>query len=587
MKVRVAQSAGFCWGVRRAVDRVIQIADSTGQPVYTLGPLIHNPQTVEHLRSKNVHTVEEAVGAAGGTLVYRAHGISPQVREEVRAMERPVSDATCPDVGIIASAVKKHYGRGYFVVIYGKKGHAETIGLEGYAPGSSAVIRAVEEIEDLPDADRVCLVSQSTMNDAEFEEIAQAVRRRYRHASSVEVHNTICDDTRSRQREVVALAAEVDAMVVVGGRNSSNTNHLAELSRQTGTRTFHVETEDELDPAEFSGCRVVGVTAGASTPNWRIERVRDRLAAMAGADEGGALAPLKRALVLAARLNLYLAVGAAGLTALCALVLGGTAGLDPVVLAAAALFVFAAHTYNQANNARVLAVNDPARYTIFRRHPHATYLAVGVATLAALALAALRGPAALLMVLGPVAGGALYRVPLPPLLPLAGAERRRRSVSSMAGSKDLLTAGAWGTVAALLPATASAGFPALLRPASWTLYFAVFCLIGVRSVVFDMRDIQGDRMVGRETLPMVLGSARTRLILVAGLAATALLVAAAVASGVLASSGLLMLLPLAHAGLALWLFERGVVRRGMRFELLADGALYVASLAAAAAWLAA
>jgi len=581
MKVRVAKSAGFCWGVRRAVDRVIQLSDSTGQPVFTLGPLIHNPQTVGHLSSKNVHTVESPEEAVGGTLVYRAHGITPQLRKQVQAMGRPVSDATCPDVGIIASAVKKHYRRGYFLVIFGKKGHAETVGLQGYAPDRSVVVRTVEEVAALPDAERVCLVSQSTMHDEEFDEIAAAVRERYRNAEAVEIKNTICEDSRSRQQEVLTLAREMDAMVIVGGRNSSNTNHLAKLSRQTGTRTFHIETEEELDPSDFSGCRSVGVTAGASTPNWMIERVRDRLAAMEGAPDTGLLPWLRRAGALAIRTNLYLAAGALGLGALCLAVLGYPFRLD--LIAITALVVFAAHTHNQQNHGRVLAVNDPARYALFRGRPAFFHALVAAAALAALVLAAGLGAVPFLLVLVLIVGAAFYRRPV---FQSRRAEGGRRSLSQMPASKDLLTAGAWATLVAVLPAAAVGGISHGLSPATWIVFAFAFCLLAVRSILFDMRDIQGDRMVGKETLPIVLGRERTRSLLVAGVAAAGLLVAGAAALAILPPLGLLMLLPLAWASLYLYVYKRGAAGKGLRFEVAVDGTLYVAGLAALGSWLA-
>jgi len=577
MKVILARSAGFCWGVRRAVEKVIQVAESSGLPVYTLGPLIHNPQTVDLLESKNVRAVGSPDRAGGGTLAIRAHGISPQLREEVRRTGRPVTDATCPDVGVIASAVKKHHALGYFVVILGKAGHAEVVGLQGYAPDRSAVVRGAEEVQALPDAERVCLVSQSTMSDEEFEEVARAVRQRYRGAKDVRVLNTICDDTRSRQREVVEIARQVDAMVVVGGRNSSNTNHLAALARATGTRTVHVETEDELQPQEFAECLVVGVTAGSSTPNWLIQNVVTRLESFEGARRDGAAAA-RRALELLVCSNLYLAGGAAALAALVLLVLG----LRPLwpALAGGALFAFAAHTFNQHLLGPRLRVNDPCRASLFGAFPRLVWAVVGLAAAAGVLLCLPLGWAPALYLAVFLALSASYRLAWVPGRRLrTGA---RRAVSEIPGSKDVFMAGAWACLLTGIPFLAAPGARSWAALAAFGI---VFALIAARSALFDLRDIQGDRLVGKETLPIVLGPARTRLLAGGGLAAAALLLGISVGLGACRPVALWALLPIAAAVANLSLAGRSPSRRQAGFELLLDGALYAAGLAALLGWL--
>ena len=186
-----------------------------------------------------------------------------------------ICDATCPDVGIIQGTVRRHLKKGYFIIIIGHREHPEVKALLGFAEKRGACINSAEEFEALPgDMGKVCVVSQSTQQRAKFDKLVSLIRKRY--PESV-VFDTICRSTDSRQQEVREIAGEVDAMVVVGGRNSSNTNRLAEISREMGAKTYLIETECEIDPGDFEDVNVIGVTAGASTPSWVIEGVIERL----------------------------------------------------------------------------------------------------------------------------------------------------------------------------------------------------------------------------------------------------------------------------------------------------------------------
>ena len=276
-RIIVAKSAGFCWGVQRAFNKVLDVATNRPEdkPVYTYGPLIHNPQAVEMLRQKGIGVIDEIADELEGTVVIRTHGIPPAERKRLEASGARICDATCPDVGIIQGTVRRHLKQGYFIIIIGHRQHPEVKALLGFAEKSGACINTAEEFEALPpDLGKVCVVSQSTQQRAKFDSLVSKIRDRYPECV---VFDTICRSTDSRQQEVREIAGEVDAMVVVGGRNSSNTNRLAEISREMGANTYLIETEDELDPRDFEETEVIGVTAGASTPSWVIEGVVDRL----------------------------------------------------------------------------------------------------------------------------------------------------------------------------------------------------------------------------------------------------------------------------------------------------------------------
>ena len=260
MKVRLAKSAGFCWGVRRTMNIALDAANTSDGPVHTFGPLIHNPQVVDVLASKGMKVVNNFEELQeGSTLVIRAHGIPPETRQELKTRGVKFRDGTCPLVAKVHAYIKKHLGLGYSLVILGHKDHPEVIGHLGYAQGHGTVISSAEDVDSLPAMDKVCLVSQTTANEQKF--YAVEARMKAKYADCVVV-NTICDDTHTRQEEVLQVAPTVDAMVIVGGKGSSNTQRLVEISESTGTPAFHVETADELDLKTLSAYETVGVTAG-------------------------------------------------------------------------------------------------------------------------------------------------------------------------------------------------------------------------------------------------------------------------------------------------------------------------------------
>jgi 4-hydroxy-3-methylbut-2-enyl diphosphate reductase len=277
MEVRIAKTAGYCWGVRRTVDRAMEVAEGARRGVVTLGPIIHNPQAVERMREKGIGTVNAVSEVVSGTtVVVRTHGA---VRSELAAAKErglEVVDGTCPYVKYPQAMAQRLSKEGYHVVIVGDANHAEVKGVVSYAEGPCTVVKPGGPIPEF-EARKVAVLAQTTCIGAEYERVVGALALRHREVRAV---NTICNDTDERQTDARLLASEVDAVVVVGGKNSANTRHLAEICRGIQPRTWHVETEAELDPAWFQGCKVVGLSAGASTPDWVIEGVAERLRAL-------------------------------------------------------------------------------------------------------------------------------------------------------------------------------------------------------------------------------------------------------------------------------------------------------------------
>ncbi len=274
MEIILAETAGFCMGVRRAVDTTMELVEKGEEHIVTFGPLIHNPQVLELLKQQGVGILTEIPAKIEGTVIIRAHGIPPRQKKELAAAGATVIDATCPRVLKVQAIIKKFLERNYFTVIIGDKNHAEVNGLLGYAGKQGAVVSNENDIEglDLP-ADYI-IVSQTTQDKNVFDRLSHKITARF---PGGQVFNTICDSTHKRQDEVRKLCREVDVIVVVGGRNSANTARLGDVARSMSRPVFVVETEDELNPRDFTRYKTVGVTAGASTPNWMIERVTKAL----------------------------------------------------------------------------------------------------------------------------------------------------------------------------------------------------------------------------------------------------------------------------------------------------------------------
>ena len=275
MEVTVAKSAGFCFGVKRAVDMVYDEV-AQGKQVYTLGPIIHNEQVVDDLASRGVQVIqkpEELAGVRGGTVIIRSHGISKETFDQLSQYDVKIVDATCPFVAKIHRIVQEKYQQGYQIIIVGNKFHPEVEGIRGWCGEDAQVIETVEEAEKfcVPEGKKTCLVSQTTFNYKKFKDIVDIFEKK---VYDINVMNTICNATEERQTEAGTIARQSDAMLVIGGKHSSNTQKLYEICSRECPNTYFIQTLDDLDLEQFQSFRSVGITAGASTPNNIIKEVQ-------------------------------------------------------------------------------------------------------------------------------------------------------------------------------------------------------------------------------------------------------------------------------------------------------------------------
>ncbi len=277
MEIRKAKVQGFCFGVAITVKKAEE-AIASRSDVTTLGHVVHNPQMVASLAERGLKNADSIDDVEGGALFVRAHGLPMDVFEKAREKKLEVIDATCPMVTKIHVQAEKLRADGYKIVVVGDPNHPEVKGTLSHVPGAWC-IETVEDVAKLPRGSKVGSVVQSTYSRERYGDIVRALSAKYYEVRAV---NTICTDTNNRQSEALRLAGEVDMMVVVGGKTSANTKHLAELSEVQGARAYHIEGPDELESGWFDGVKVAGLMSGASTPGWLVDDVEHRMEALAG-----------------------------------------------------------------------------------------------------------------------------------------------------------------------------------------------------------------------------------------------------------------------------------------------------------------
>ena len=278
MEVTVAKTAGFCFGVKRAVEKVYEQIGKSEKPIYTYGPIIHNEQVVGDLREKGVEVIdslEELKTIRDAVVVIRSHGVGKNVYDILKENGVEIVDATCPYVKKIHRIVEKQTAEGRRVLTVGSEDHPEVQGIKGWGDDRTVVIENTEDFRrlELPEDEKLCIVSQTTFNYKKFQDMVEKISKtRY----DITVLNTICNATQERQVEAMRIASQVDVMLVIGGKHSSNTQKLYDICRKECKNTYYIQTLGDFNPECISSVRSVGITAGASTPNNIIEEVHTK-----------------------------------------------------------------------------------------------------------------------------------------------------------------------------------------------------------------------------------------------------------------------------------------------------------------------
>ena len=569
MKITIAKTAGFCMGVRRAVEIALDQANSGNGPIYTYGPLIHNPQVLALLEGKGIPVLDAIPEKGTGIVLIRAHGVPPESFEKLKNAGFKTVDATCPRVIKVQRIIRKYTQKGYDAIIIGDYDHPEVIGLNGYAQGRGHVVDSLDSLKALPSFDNAIIVAQTTQNIHFYQDVKAWVAANHPH---YEFFDTICDSTEKRQTEILALAESSDAIIIVGGKNSGNTQRLAEVAVQAGKPAFHIESEEELDIAALMSAQSITISAGASTPNWTINRVYKHLSS----ELMGTRNPMKKKLFefqqFLLRTNLYLALGAGSLCYACSKLQGIEHGLLPAIIAM--MYILSMHILNHLTAIHAAVYNEPDRAEFYKKNKRTlAALAITVGAIG-LSLVFKMGLFPFILLLTMSMMGLSYNLHL---IPKGIGCDKYNKISDIPGSKTFLIAFAWGIVTALLPAVGSPeGFGIATLPAFLLATGMVFS----RTVFYDILDMQGDRIVGQRTLPLFLGEKKTIRLLKQILLWLLVILPLSSAMHLISSLGyFLSLFPVMMLGL-LYTYEKGGILYGFRLEFLIETFLILTGMIA-------
>ncbi len=480
------------------MDRVVHEIKRGRAPFRVFGPLVHNPQVLKALEERGVHTVEDPWNLSDGTLFLRTHGVTREERARLRRLPLVLRDLTCPKVGRVLSIAGARAAEGCDVLILGDSGHQEVKAVLSCAGGRGTVIGGPGDVDSLPGLARPFLICQTTQNTENYRLTLEALKRRWPDCGS---ENTICGSTESRQTELRTLMEKADCVVVVGGAHSANTARLAAIARESGLPVFQVEGEDQIPVQRVAGYRRVLVTAGASTPGWSIRKVRARLMEIHGtAGRSGFLLSLLRNLVY---IGVQVPLAAVFIGLAQQEVLGGDGWLTASLCAGLLLWAFTG--ISAVLGSGNLETTSQERQECMKRHRRLLFPLYTAAALGAAALSLSMGGWWVPSVAGASLLFALYCVPLfrKPSIPLG--------FWSVPGSREVLFTLGWGFFLAVLPAATipldRPGVSVFPWPVSLTaLFFA-------RSLFVDLVDLQGDALLGMDTLPLKLGEKRCRTLL--------------------------------------------------------------------------
>lgn len=554
-------------GVRRAVELALDATNKSKDPISTFGPLIHNPQVLNLLKEKGVAVIQAIPDKGSGTVLIRAHGVPPETKKKLKQAGFSVVDATCPRVIKVQTIIAKHAKQGYAPIIVGDKDHPEVIGLLGYARGNGYVANNLADLDLLPPFANAIIVAQTTQNKLLFEAVKNWARQRYPH---YKIFDTICDSTEKRQSEVMRLADDVDAFIVVGGKNSGNTQRLAGIAAGTGKPTYHIETENEIDPEELQPIRKVGITAGASTPNWIISKVYRAIETVPHHRKKSLRAALfnfQRNLLLT---NIYVAMGAGSLCYTC-MQLQGIKDFRPHMLISI-LYVLSMHILNHLIGQNADTYNDPDRALFYRKYKHALTMLALVAGAAGFSTALKLGLAPFLILLVMSLLGLSYNLTF---IPKRFTRIKYRRIRDIPGSKTVLITLAWGTVTSLLPHISVAP---LFSLTSLAVFIWATGMVFVRTAFFDILDMQGDRIVGKETIPILIGEKRALRHLKIALAVVMATLLAAGSLQLIPGLGFLLLSCPVLIFLVLFIYKRGYMLPGSRLEFLVESNFILAGV---------
>ncbi|MCG2725481.1 MAG: 4-hydroxy-3-methylbut-2-enyl diphosphate reductase [Elusimicrobia bacterium] len=495
VKIAVARHAGFCLGVKRAIDTALELARNRKQPIYTLGPLIHNRQVIETLEEKNIKSVSDLsqIKDSNAILVIRAHGIPQKEEKKLRATNMEIIDATCPLVKKVHSNIQHYSQKGYETIIVGDKDHAEVIGLMSYAQDNCHIISCPDDARKLPNLKKANIVAQTTQEEKIFSACVEVIRKK---TDELIISNTICAPTKERQKETIELAKGCDLVIVVGGRNSANTQRLFKICSKLAKEAIHIEKDDELPNDALNNKRNIFITAGASTPNWMIEKVLEKTKELSKKEKSFWAEKLTFLGKLFVTGNLYTAISAMSLTYICMKL--ESVKMDARLIILSGLFVASLHIINRMAE-KGAVVPDRAQKFLFIRFKTAVKLIGILFGIFSIIISAIFGLKILIITALFWLAGIFY-----PYKTFAGLNK----FSNFPASKDIVTALGWSFVCAGLPAIS--GGTIAYKSTQLALLFALL-LVFMRSVLVGISNVHNDMIVGNENFYKAVGAKLTYL----------------------------------------------------------------------------
>lgn len=503
MKIELAKNSGFCMGVRDAILRIVHEINTTDEIIHVYGPLIHNPQTIEVLNKRGLRTIDSFKEIDDKVVAIRTHGIEYDNLKEIQSRAKRHINLTCSRVARVQGIIKKYSNRDYFTIIVGDRDHAEVVGLQSYASRGVIVVSRVEDVKKIPESSKYIVVSQTTLDTELFEDVINAIKTRF---SNVVVINTICNSTHNRQGDVKeAIRGGIDALVVVGGKNSANTQRLAKIGRDRGIRTFHIETESELNKNRFIDINNVLVTAGASTPGWIINRVLEKLYDIKYENSNILINLLKKISEFIVRTNLFSAITASFITLFIQNYFDKA--VDYSLALISFLYIFSMYTINNYFELDFLRVSNPYKFVLYDRFKHIS-LPVSIVSIVLSCIIIAVNYDYLPLIIFSISSilGSIYST-----------ERIKNYFYTMKHSvmrkiyfsKSIVVTFGWVIITVVIPSIIlHIDLYRIIIPSSY-----IFTFIFLRSILLDFIAFQGDLILGRETLPILLGIPRTRSLL--------------------------------------------------------------------------
>ncbi len=493
MKIEMAANSGFCMGVRNAILKIVDELNSSDEKIYVYGPLIHNPQTIEVLKNRGLITINSLHEIKNRQIAIRTHGIPVDENRIIKNEASRTINLTCSRVARVQSYIKKYSSEGYFTIIIGDRDHAEVIGLKSYASAGVHVVSEPDDIKNLPAAEKYLIVSQTTHERTQFEQIVNLIRKKNKN---IHVIDTICDSTRLRQDDVRdGIARGIDTLVVVGGKNSANTTRLAKIGTDNGIRTFHIETDEELNPDEFKNSRYVLVTAGASTPGWIINNVLEKLYMIKNSNSNPVIKLLKRYFEFFVRSNIISSI-ASFLMVLIAQKYAGIS-IDYKYGIIAALFIYVMYTVNNYLDREFLIKSNSYKYKIYEKYGLYMLIAAIFAFFISVYLCYTISLPLMYLFLIPYLLGVFYSTPYFKFFVKAlGSELLKKIYNT-----KIVTGFGWLVVLILLPYYGK-GVPCMTFISTASLFFT---FVFLRQFIIDLVAFQGDLILGRDTLATSLG----------------------------------------------------------------------------------